>query len=171
MTHNSSVGRQCLLVEASCFGLAYAAGLCWITVCLLASFRPNGLSAAYWTELPYLRSDTSGVIAFFAVSIFLPCSEFLRLRRRPRIRRPSGWLPFSDITTAAGLAISETLSSLSTGLVLYLSVNAVTHPATMTIRATHIAPWPTESTLRAIALITCALSATVYRLFSATRRS
>lgn len=171
MIHDSSVGRQWLLAEAACFGLAFATGLCWITVCLVASFRPSGLSTAYWIELPHLRSDTSGIIAFFAVAIFFPCSEFLRFRRRPRIGRPSDWLPFSDIVVAAGLAISETLGGLSTGLVLYLSVNAVTHPATMAIRATHLAPWPAESTLRVIALMMCALSATVYRLFSATRKS
>jgi hypothetical protein len=171
MVHNSAVGRRWLLVEAACFGLAFATCLCWITVCLVANFRPSGLSTAYWIEFPHLRSDTSGIIAFFAVAIFLPYSEFLRLRRRPRIGSRSDWLPSSDNAAAAGLAVSETLGGLSTGLVLYLSVNAVTHPATMAIQATHLAPWPTESTLRVIALMMCALSATVYRLFSATRKS
>jgi hypothetical protein len=55
----------------------------------------------------------------------------------------------------AGLAVAETVTVLATLLVAYLSVNAVTHPATLAIRATHLASWPTEGTLRVIALGAC----------------
>ena len=34
--------RHWLAIEALTFGLAYGAGLCWASVCLLASFRPAG---------------------------------------------------------------------------------------------------------------------------------
>lgn len=47
---------------------------------------------------------------------------------------------------------------MSTGLVAYISVNAVTHPFTLHLQATHFAPWPTEGTLRVIALAACAAS-------------
>jgi hypothetical protein len=61
------------------------------------------------------------------------------------------------------MATSETVAILATGLTIYLSVNAVTHPATLGIRATHLAGWPTEGTLRVSALLFCACSVMVLR--------
>jgi hypothetical protein len=52
-------------------------------------------------------------------------------------------------------------------LVVYLSVNAVTHPYTLTLRATHFASWPTEGTLRVFALLLCVLSVGWLRFTSA----
>jgi hypothetical protein len=171
LNSSSVIGRRFLVMEALSFGLAYSAGLCWTTTCLLASFRPIGLSAPYWTGLPHLRSDTFGIVGFFAVALLLPCSEFLRLHRRSRADTPPHGLACSYITRAAGLAVTETIGSLSTGLVLYLSINVITHPATLTIQATHLTPWPTEGTLRVIALLLCIPSAAGYRLFSGMRSS
>ena len=71
-----------LALEASAAGLAYAAGLCWASVCLLASFRPDDLSTPYWRGVPGLRSDTCGILAFLAVAVCLATSEYLRLGRR-----------------------------------------------------------------------------------------
>src|SRR5450755_4281455 len=68
--------------EALMAGLAYGAGLCWVSVCLVASFRPDGLGAPYWWDVPGLRTDTSGIIAFFLLAVCLAASEYLRLRRR-----------------------------------------------------------------------------------------
>jgi TRAP-type C4-dicarboxylate transport system permease small subunit len=65
-------------------------------------------------------------------------------------------------------AVSETTVVLSTGLVLYLSVNAVTHPATLGLQATHFAPWPTERALRVTALLLCICSVTILRYLLAT---
>jgi hypothetical protein len=70
-----------LAVEALAAGLAYGAGLCWASVCLVASFRPDGLGAPYWWDVPGLRTDTSGIIAFFILAAGLAASEYLRLRR------------------------------------------------------------------------------------------
>jgi hypothetical protein len=151
-----------LAIEALTFGLAYGASLCWFSVCLMASFRPNDLSAPYWHDIPSLRSDTSGVLAFFAAAVFLTCSEFLRLRRRAAIA-VAGNAPFGGLLNIAVLAASETVAVLSTGLVIYLSVNAVTHPVTLSMRATHLASWPTEGTLRVIALLLCVCSANMLR--------
>ncbi len=44
-------------------------------------------------------------------------------------------------------------------MVIYLSVNAATQPVTLGMQATHFASWPTEGTLRVIALLLCACSA------------
>ena len=52
---------------------------------------------------------------------------------------------------------------LATGLVVYLSVNTVSHPASLNLQATHLAPWPTEGTLRVIALVLCVFSASQVR--------
>ena len=152
--------RHWLAIEALTFGLAYGAGLCWASVCLLASFRPAGLSAPYWSAIPHLRSDTSGVLAFFAVAVFLTCSEFLRLsRRRAGTAALDGGAPGERWPALAALAAAETVAILATGLVVYLSVNTVSHPASLDLQATHLAPWPTEGTLRVIALVLCVFSA------------
>ena len=84
MNYKYITGQQIwwLAIEAITFGLAYGAGLWWIGVCMLASFRPDELGTPYWGGIPGLRSDTSGILAFFAVALFLTYSEFLRLRRR-----------------------------------------------------------------------------------------
>jgi hypothetical protein len=52
---------------------------------------------------------------------------------------------------------------LATGLFAYLSVNAVTHPFTLQIQATHLLTWPTEGTLRVAALLLCVVSFGLFR--------
>jgi hypothetical protein len=60
-------------------------------------------------------------------------------------------------------AVAETAASLCTGVVIYLSVNAVTHPWTLKIQLTHLLPWPSEGTVRVIALGICLVTTTVSR--------
>ena len=105
--------RARLVIESMMFGLAYAAGLCWASVCFLASFRPDILAMPYWSGIRYLRSDTCGVLAFFLVAIFLTCSEFLRLRRRASglVRPPNALL--TDRRSAAVFAVAETVAILA----------------------------------------------------------
>ena len=149
------------VLEALALGLAYGAGLCCVSVCLLASFRPTGLSAPYWDDMPGLRTDTCGLATLLAGAVCFTTSEYLRLRRRwdglPTRGRPVG---------ATGLvvwAISETVAIVATGLVVYVSVNSVTHPATLGMQASHLAAWPTEGTVRVVALVLCVCSITVLR--------
>ena len=61
------------------------------------------------------------------------------------------------------LAASETVAVLSTGLVGYLSVNAVTHPSTLELHVTHLLSWPSEGTVRVIALLLAAGSVSIVR--------
>jgi hypothetical protein len=159
--------RNQLTIEALTFGLAYGAGLCWATTCLMANFRPNGLRAPYWNEIPSLRTDTTGVLAFFALATLLACSEFLRLRRRWGGYPTPNRLVFEGSANAAALAIGETVCLLATGLIIYISVNTVTHPKTLTMQATHLVSWPTEGTLRVIALLLGACSAAMLRFLRA----
>lgn len=159
------------MVEAAAAGLAYGAGLCWASVCLLASFRPRELSNPYWPDIPYLRSDTSGIVAFAVLAVCLCASEYLRLRRRaPAIER----VLRADMVIKTNtedkwrwedfmLAMSETVAVLSTGLVGYLSVNAVTHPRTLQLHLTHLLPWPAEGTVRVVALLLSVGSVAVLR--------
>jgi hypothetical protein len=65
-------------------------------------------------------------------------------------------------------AVAETAVVLSTGLVIYLSLNAVTHPVTLTIQLTHLWPWPSEGTVRVIALGICLVAVAVRRYLRAT---
>lgn len=150
-----------LALEALAAGLAYGAGLCWASVCLVASLRPGDLRASYWRGVPGLRTDTCGIVAFLVVAVCFGTSEYLRLRRRRDA--PQGQGSLSGTTRLFALATSETVAILATGLVVYVSVNAVTHPATLQMRATHLTAWPTEGTLRVAALFLCASSVTVLR--------
>jgi hypothetical protein len=162
-------------LEAWATGIAYAAGLCWASASLVASFRPSDLGAPFWSGFPALRTDTAGIAAFLTVAACFAVSEYLRLRRsqrptsgwaadRERLDRPmppsqpSGSLPLFALTLA------KTVAVLATGLVAYISVNAVTHPATLQLRATHLATWPTEGTLRvdALAVSACAVATLRY---------
>jgi hypothetical protein len=65
-------------------------------------------------------------------------------------------------------AIAETAVVLGTGLVSYLSLNAVTHPVTLTLQLTHLWPWPSEGTVRVIALGFCLAGVATSRYLRAT---
>lgn len=163
--------RDSILValEALGTGLAYGAALCWASVCLLGSFRPDDLSAPYWSGMACLRSDTTGIIAFFVVAVCLCTSEFLRLRRRRVLNAMPSPRASDRGLKVLILAVSETVAILATGLVIYLSVNAVTHPVTLGIHATHLVSWPTEGTLWVFALLLCICSVTALRYLLAGR--
>ena len=96
----------------------------------------------------------------------LAVSEYLRLRRQQTAPGPAAGVRGAPLARA----LAKTLAVLATGLAAYLSVNAVTHPATMALRATHWASWPAEGTLRAAALLACAGSAAVLRWLLAPAR-
>ncbi len=155
--------------EAAATGLAASGGLCWAGAAAVASFRPYLLGLPYWYEIPWLRTDTCGAAAFLASAICLVISKYLRLRRQAEAGPRAGPRP---VPAGAGrrliVALSETAALLSAALVTYLSVNAVTHPQTLEIQATHFASWPTEGTLRVLALVVCAMSVGVLRYVRAT---
>jgi len=161
------VNRKACVIEAAATGVAYGAGLWCAGALLVASFRPYDLAMPYWSRLSGLRTDTSGAAAFVVVAVTLVVSEYLRLRRGGgRRRRPSA-IRSGGARAAFARAVAEVVALLATGLVVYLSVNAVTHPATLTIEATHFASWPTEGTLRVVALVLCVLSVGMLRFMSA----
>ena len=160
-----------LAIESLTFGLAYSAGLCWVSVCILASFRPNSLSAPYWSGIRGLRSDTCGILAFFSVAIFLTCSEFLRLRRRTTGITKSSKIAFNGWISLAMYAFAETIAVLATGMIIYLSVNSITHPMTLGKQATHLMSWPSEGTLRVIALTLSGCSVGMLRFMRSKRNA
>ena len=152
------------MLESTAAGLAYTSGLCWASTCLTAAFHPYLLADPFWDGLPSPRTDTLGIVAFTVCAITLPVSEFLRLRR------PVAVLPVdAPAIHAAAVALARSATWLATALVGYVSLNAVTHPETLTLQATHLAPWPTEALLRVMALAVCAVAATAHRYLSAPR--
>jgi hypothetical protein len=157
----TDAGTHARAAEAVAAGLAFSSLLCWATTALVASFRPQGLPAPYWQALPWLRTDTLGVLAFLVAAVSLPVSEYLRLRRR----RTAAAAPAESSADGplVALAVSETVAVLATGVVGYLSVNAVTHPYTLLIQVTHLLPWPSEGTLRVAGLILCFVAVTSVR--------
>jgi hypothetical protein len=159
------VRRGPLAVEAVTAGLAYGGLLCWASTALVGSFRDQYLPDRYWQPIP-LRIDTTGFIAFLAAAAGLVISEYLRLRRRrqtataPPPRQPATML----------LAVAETVAVLATALFVYLSFNALIHPATLRLHITHLLPWPAEGTVRVEALLLCACSVALWRYLRARHR-
>jgi hypothetical protein len=166
----SQAGTRARTTEAVATGLAASALLCWVTTAVVGSFRPQGLPAPYWQALPWLRTDTLGALSFVVAAGSLPVSEYLRLRRRraAALAQPVGEPPPSSVLgggsgALVALAVAETVAVLATGLVCYLSLNAVTHPQTLLLHVTHLLPWPSEGTLRVAGLVLCAGSVAVVR--------
>jgi hypothetical protein len=153
-----------LVVESAAFGLGYTAVLIWSGTALVASFS-DGEANPYWPVIPHLRTDTTGVIAFAVAIVSLVVSKYLQLRRRSGapaqpVARPAGVL--------AVQAMAEAAAVLGTGLVAYLSLNAVTHPVTLRLQLTHLWPWPSEGTVRVIGLGICLAAVATSRYLRAT---
>ncbi len=155
------------VVESAAAGLAYAALLWWASVCLVGSFRYEGLAAPYWTAIPRLRTDTSGVVMFFVAGVSICISEYYRTRRNGAFLSKPSAVNASEVHPAAWAslyAVCRAVLVLATGLVCYLSFNVVTHPWSQPLQATHLFSWPSESTLRMVSLAACALSAAGLRI-------
>jgi hypothetical protein len=154
--------NQVLAVEAFAFGVGYTSVLCWASACLVATFGGASLSSPYWPVLPWLRTDTAGEIAFALAAVSLVASKYLSFRRartsstgQHSIDRPAYVLAIQ--------AVSETAAVLATAVVAYLSLNVVTHSATLRLQLTHLLPGPSEGTVRVIALGICAASVAATR--------
>jgi hypothetical protein len=150
--------------------MGYTSLLCWASTCLVATFGGASLASPYWPVLPWLRTDTTGVIAFAVAAVSLTTSKYLRLRRtragvvaRHPVSRPA--------SAHAVQAIAETAAVLATALVTYLSLNVVTHSVTLRLQLTHLWPWPSEGTVRVIALGICVASVSATRYLRSTASS
>jgi hypothetical protein len=159
-----SQNNRKLIVESVAFGLGYTAVLIWSGSALVASFT-GGEANPYWPDIPQLRTDTTGVIAFAVAIISLVASRYLQLRRRSSA-------PAEAVAHGPGAlavqAVAETGAVLGTALVIYLSLNAVTHPVTLGIKLTHLWPWPSEGTVRVIGLGICLAAVATSRYLRAT---
>lgn len=151
-----------LAVEAVAFGVGYTSVLCWASTCLVATFGGASLASPYWPVLPWLRTDTTGVIAFALAAVSLVISKYLRLRRG-RVGLAAQHDADRPAFVHAVQAAAETAAVLATGLVIYLSLNVVTHSVTLRLQLTHLWPWPSEGTSRVIALGVCIASVAVTR--------
>lgn len=150
-------------IEGAFTGLGYAAGLASLSVFLVGSFRPQDLPMPYWADMKWLRTDTFGFGCFIVASFSFCMSEYLRLSR---IAGPHDQQldtrPPSTLHTLV-LAAARTLVVAGTTLVVYLSVDSVTHPYTLLIQATHLLSFPTEGTLRVVGLIVVACALAIAR--------
>jgi len=146
-------------LEGAVTGLAFSSGLGALSVFAVGSFRPQELPFPYWSRIASLRTDTFGFVCFVVGALAFVQSEYLRLSRTvPRhAAADSRSLNHATAAGARGLIVSSTV------LVVYLSLNAVTHPRSLNLAATHLLSWPTEGTLRAVALIVAACAVAVDR--------
>jgi hypothetical protein len=157
--------RRRLVAESVAFGVGYTAVLIWLGSALVASFT-SAEASPYWPDIPHLRTDTAGVVAFAIAIAGLSASRYLQLRRRDS--GASAGLRPRSAQVAAVQAMAETAVVLSTAVVIYLSVNAVTHPRTLRIELTHLWPWPSEGTARVIGLGVCLVAVSASRYLRAT---
>jgi hypothetical protein len=157
----ASVGTRKLAVEAATLGVGYASALCWASVALVGTFASDRLRSPYWPDLPWLRTDTTGEAAFALAAVCLAVSRYLRLRRAAADgQRLSAGRPAAAV---AAQAVAETGALLATAAFAYLSLNTVTHYYTLRIELTHLLSWPSEGTVRVIALGVCAVSVAATR--------
>jgi hypothetical protein len=151
-------------VEAVAFGVGYTSVLCWASTCLVATFGGASLASPYWPALPWLRTDTTGVVAFALAAVCLVVSRYLSLRRaRARAGARAQHPVDRPARVLAAQALAETAAVLATAVVAYLSLNVVTHSRTLRLQLTHLWPWPSEGTARVIALGICMASVAATR--------
>jgi hypothetical protein len=145
-------------------GVGYAAALIWVGSAFVGSFGDFDDAYPYWPAIPHLRTDTAGALAFAVAIVTLVLSRYLQLRR-------GGRAPAQPASRPAGVhalqSVTDTGLVLGTGLVLYLSVNAAMHPWTLPLQLSHLAPYPSEGTVRVIALAFCLVGAAVRRYLRA----
>jgi hypothetical protein len=156
-----------LVVESVALGLGYAAVLIFGGSALVAAFS-NYEAYPYWPAIPHLRTDTSGFLAFVVALVSLVVSRYLELRRRG----DRGDTPVKPVSRPAGVhavqAVAEAAAVCATGLVIYLSLNAITHPWSLPVQLSHLAPWPSEGTARVTGLAVCLVAVAVSHYLRAT---
>ena len=156
-----------LVVESVALGLGYAAFLIWVGSAFVGSFGDFNGAYPYWPAIRHLRTDTAGFFGFAVAIVCLVISRYLQLGRRngapaERVAR------LRPARVLAVQAVADVAALLGTALVIYLSVNEATHPWTLPIQLTHLLPWPSEGTVRVIALGVCLVAVAVRRYLGAT---
>lgn len=162
-----SQGNRKLVVESVTLGLGYSAVLVWVGSAFVGSFGDFNDAYPYWPAIPHLRTDTAGFFAFGLAIVCLVISRYLQLGRRngapaERVAR------LRPARVLAVQAVADVAALLGTGLVIYLSVNEAMHPWTLPIQLTHLLPWPSEGTVRVMALGVCLVAVAVRRYLGAT---
>jgi hypothetical protein len=150
------------LAEGAATGLAAGCALVALSAFAVGSFRPTGLSSPYWVRLSGLRTDTLGVICFFGATVAYAVSESFRWSRN-RARPSPHAAPSNGGIRAIVLGAARAVTAAGAVLVTYLSINAATHPWSLALPATHLASWPTESTLRVASILAVTVAAGLAR--------
>jgi hypothetical protein len=165
-------GKRRLAVESVTLGLGYSAVLVWIGSAFVGSFGDFDDAYPYWPAIPHLRTDTAGFLGFAIAIVCLVVSRYLQLGRRYGAGGPGPEAePAARPRPARVLAVqavADVAVLLGTGLVIYLSVNGAMHPWTLPIQLTHLLPWPSEGTVRVIALAICLAGVAISRYLRAT---
>jgi hypothetical protein len=149
-------------IEGGVIGLTYSSALVALSALLVGSFRPQDLSHPYVGHLAWLRIDSFGIVSFFVATVGLAASGYLRRSHEVARRSATAGQAPGNICVFT-IAVARSLAAAGTILVVYVSINAVTHPITLGRPATHLLSWPTEGTLRAVSLIVVAVAVAIDR--------
>jgi hypothetical protein len=155
------------VVESVTLGLGYSAVLVWIGSAFVGSFGDFDDAYPYWPAIPHLRTDTAGFLGFAIAVVCLVVSRYLQLGRRYGAPAEPAAGP-RPARVLAVQAVADVAVLLGTGLVIYLSVNGAMHPWTLPVQLTHLLPWPSEGTVRVIALAVCLAGVAISRYLRAT---
>lgn len=155
------------MVESSALGLGYAAVLIWIGSAFVGSFGDFDDAYPYWPNIPHLRTDTAGFIAFAVAIVCLLVSRYLQLGRRNGA--PAELVArLRPARVLAVQAVADVGVFLGTAMVIYLSLNEAMHPWTLRMQLTHLLPGgPSEGTVRVIALAICLIGVATSRYLRA----
>lgn len=149
-------------IEGGVSGLAYSSGLVALSAFLVGSFRPQDLRNPYLGHLSWLRTDTFGIVSFVVATVGLAASRYLRRSYVVTLRSANAGRTPGTISLLT-IVVARSLVAAGTTLVVYISINAVTHPMTLGLPATHLLSWPTEGTLRAVSLIVVTFAVAIDR--------
>jgi hypothetical protein len=134
----------------------------WSYVAVLAVFRPDDLPRplTHWAAGP--RTDTFGA-ACFAVS-FLAYVAGAVVRER-RLSRPSEADEPEGGQPALARALIRAGGVYGAVAWAYIAMNAVSHPRTLSMRLTHLAPWPTEGDFGVTCFVVSAVCHLLWQVF------
>ena len=162
---NWSRDRRKLVVESAAFGIGYTAVLIWSGTGSGGQLQRRGGEPVLARDpRPADRHDRRARVRGSPLSVSSSANTCSSSAAAVRLLGPRPGPPASTWCRRW----PRRAAFLGTGVVIYLSLNAVTHPFTLRLQLTHLWPWPSEGTVRVIALFVCLVAVAVTRYLRAT---
>ena len=142
--------RGLLPLNALAMVLQWSALICWAYVAVVGVLAPQYLRSDFEGVIP-VRTDLVGIAAFATSFLLLVLTGFVR-----PYPEPLGWPKRSILAATRSLAVHGWAGWA------YISANSISHRATLQMRLTHLANWPTEGEFAAAGLLAAVVSTGIY---------